>query len=371
MRSRRGTAALVVSAVTAAMIAGLAPAAQANGNPALPLPGYGAMVVDDAHKHVFISSGPTGNSIAVTDMYGRYQKSINSEPGANGLALSADGTKLYVALSQGDGIGVIDTATLAPIARYTTGPQSCPTYLARTGAIIWYGYGCENDWQGKIGKLDTTADNPTPEPDKQGDVLFDRAPLVASATPETGPLIAGQLTLSLSNLHVYDVKDGNLDPGASGEVVGSNLNDVSLTGDGKTMFTASGSRDHVEAFATENLSRDGAYATAAHPNAVAVSPDNAFLAAAPGANSDDATGVFVYPIGGSQPVNIINSWATGNVVATRGVAWAKDLSKLFVITQPANGTTPTLRVISHPTEPDTGGGHGGWICILFICIPIF
>ena len=371
MKPGRGSGALFVGVVTAAMVGVVAPAAQAHGDHSLPIPGYGAMVVDDAHGHVFVSGGPTGNSIAVTDLSGRYKQSIDSEPGADGLALSADGTKLYVALSQGDGISVIDTSTLQQTARYSTGAQSCPTYLARTGTLLWYGYGCENDFQGKIGKLDTTATTPKPEGDQQGDALFDRAPLVASATPDAGPVIAGQLTLSLSNLHVYGVKDAKLDPVISGEYFGSNLNDVSLTTDGATMFTASGSRDHVEAFTTKDLSRNGAYATAVHPNAVAVSPDNAFLAAAPGTNTDKATGVLVYPVGGSEPANIINAWDTGNIVATRGITWAKDLTKLFVITQPSNDTKPTLHAISHPTQPDDhGGGHGHEICILFICIPL-
>lgn len=162
--------------------------------------------------------------------------------------------------------------------------------------------------------------------------------------------------------------DGKLNAGASGEVVGSNLNDVSLIPDGTMMFTASGSRDHVEAFNTTDLSRDGAYATAVHPNAVAASPTEDFLAAAPGTNDDKATGVLVYQTGGSEPVNIVKGWADDQVVATRGIAWATDLSELFVITQPANGATPTLHVAPHPTQPDGDGGHGGGICILFICL---
>lgn len=130
------------------------------------------------------------------------------------------------------------------------------------------------------------------------------------------------------------------------------------------MFTASGSRDHVEAFNTTDLSRDGAYATAVHPNAVAASPDGDYLAAAPGTNTSDANGDFVYQIGGSEPVNIVNGWSSDKVVATRGIAWSHDISKLFVITQPASGTTPTLRIANHPTQPSSGGsGGGGRICI--------
>jgi YVTN family beta-propeller protein len=370
MRLKHAAAALVAG-VAALATTGAASTAHASTRPtALPLPGYGAVAVDNTHKHVFISSGATGNSIVVTDFSGHITKTINSEPGAYGLALSGDDTKLYVGLSQGDGISVIDTTTLQQTTRLATGSQTCPTYIARTDTLFWYGYGCENDFQGKIGKLDTSTDPPTLKPDQQGDAIFDRAPLVASAAPrDAGPLIAGQLTLSLSNLHVYNVNNGTLDPGNAGEVVGSNLNDISVTSDGVTMFTASGSRDHVEAFTTATLSRDGAYATAVHPNAVTVSPDNNYLAMAPGSGNDNANGVLVYQVGASQPVNIADDWTSGTIVATRGIAWAGDLSKLFVITQPDNATTPTLHVIAHPTQPpNDDDGHGGRICILFICL---
>src|SRR5689334_13889802 len=128
MQPGRGAGALLVTAITAALIGVVAPAAQANtGDHSLPLPGYGAMAVDDVHKHVFISSGPTGNGVVVTDFYGSVKQTINGQSGADGLALSADGSKLYVAQSQGDRISVIDTATLQQTATYSTGAQSCPT----------------------------------------------------------------------------------------------------------------------------------------------------------------------------------------------------------------------------------------------------
>ena len=93
MKPRRGAGALVVGVLTTATIGILAPAAQAHGDYSLPLQGYGAMIVDDAHQHVFISSGPTGNGIAVTDFSGRLKQTINGQPGADGLALSDDGSE--------------------------------------------------------------------------------------------------------------------------------------------------------------------------------------------------------------------------------------------------------------------------------------
>jgi DNA-binding beta-propeller fold protein YncE len=324
----------------------MAPSA-AQATDTLPLPNYGDIVVDDVHQRVFVSGGPTTNGVVVTDFSGKVKKTINSQSGATGLVLSADSKSLYVALAAGDAISVIDTTTFAETARYPVGSQLCPTHLARTGTIVWFGYGCESDWNGKIGKLDTAATPPAVTLDQQGDAIFQRAPLLASATADAGPLVAGQLSLSLSTVRVFSVAGGALTAGASGDVVGASLADISLAPNAATMVTTSGSRDHAEAFAPGDLSRRGAYATGFRPNAVAVSPDNAFVAI--GRNTGGADDVFVYSDGGSVPVNAFDL-DSGDLVAPRGVAWSGDQKRLFVIAQTATNATPQLEIISRPTS---------------------
>ncbi|MCW6009390.1 hypothetical protein K1W54_33330 [Micromonospora sp. CPCC 205371] len=348
-KRRLQTLAAGVVTATLAVLAGAAvPAApaQATGQ-ALPLPGFGDIAVDDARERVFVSGGPTANGVVVTDFSGRVKKTINGQFGATGLALSADGKSLYVALAAGDAISVIDTTTYAETARFPVGSQTCPTHLARTGTTVWFGYGCEADWVGKIGKLDTAASPPTVSLDQQGEAIFQRAPLLTSAPAETGPVVAGQLALSLSTVRVYTVANGTLTAGATGDVVGSSLADLSVAPSGATMFSASGSRDHAEAFAPADLSRRGAYATGFRPNAVAASPDGAYLAI--GRNTSGNDDVWVYEDGGSVPVKTIDL-ASGDVVATRGVAWSSDLKRLFVVVQSANSAVPSLETISRPTS---------------------
>lgn len=313
----------------------------------LPLPNYGDIAVDDVHQRVFVSGGSTTNGVVVTDFSGKVKKTINGQSGATGLALSADSTKLYVALAAGDAISVIDTTTFAETARYPVGSQLCPTHLARTGAIVWFGYGCESDWTGKIGKLDTSVTPPAVTLDQQGDALFQRAPLLSSTGADAGPLVAGQLSLSLSTVRVFTVAGGTLTEDVSGDVVGASLNDISLAPNAVTFFTASGSRDHAEAFAPGDLSGRGSYATGFRPNAVAVSPDNGFVAI--GRNTSGADDVFVYEDGGSVPVNAFDL-DSGDLVAPRGVAWSGDQKRLFVITQTATNAAPHLFVISKPTS---------------------
>jgi hypothetical protein len=341
---KRGmTAGLMALAALAAPVP-----AQATTDGPLPLPGYGDIAVDDAHDRVFVSGGPTSNSVVVTDFSGRVKKTINNQSGANGLVLSSDGTTLYVALAAGDAISAIDTTTYAEKARYSVGSQTCPSHLARTGALVWFGYGCESDWDGKIGKLDTAATPPVVTLDQQGDAVFQRAPLVASTGADAGPVVAGQLSLSLSQVQVYGVADGKLTAGASGDVVGSSLNDLGLSADNATLYSASGSRDRAEAFAPGDLSRRGAYATGTRrPNSVVASPDSAFVAIGTTTSGDDD--VLIYRVGESTPVNTVDVPRT-DTVAVRGVAWTSDLKRLFVITHKANGTVPTFKVVSRPTD---------------------
>ncbi|WP_433263651.1 hypothetical protein ACQPZF_32815 [Actinosynnema sp. CS-041913] len=333
----------IVGAVGAALA--LATPAQATDD-RLPLPGYGDIAVDQAHQRVFVSGGPTANGIVVTDFRGRVTKRIDGQQGATGLVLSADGASLYVALAAGDAISVISTETLAETGRFEVGPQTCPTHLARTGALVWFGYGCAADWNAKIGKLDPAVGVDIGK--VHGNATFQRAPLLASNGTDAGPLVAGQLSLSQSTVRVFTQRGGELTASASGDVVGASLNDLSVTPDGATLYSASGSRDHVEAFAPANLARRGAYRTGTRPVAVAASPDSAYLATGIGTSGDND--VRVYAAGGTQPVRTVQV-DRSETVATRGLAWGSDLKRLFLVTQDAVDPAPRLVIVNDPTRP--------------------
>ncbi|MEV4315004.1 hypothetical protein [Actinocrispum sp. NPDC049592] len=326
----------VLAMAAAAVPVLLAPTAHATGN-TLPLTDFGDLVVDQVHKHAYVTGAAANNSVVVTDLSGRVQKTLPNQFGATGLALSADSGTLYVALASGDAISVIDTVRLTETARFPTGPQTCPTHLARTDTVVWFGYGCDDVWNGRIGKLDTAATPPAVALDQQGDARFQKAPLVTAAG--SGPLVAGQLELSLSNVHVFTVQSGTLTAGASGGAVGSNLTDMSLSPDGTTLFTAAGSRDQVDGFATSDLSRRGGYATGPYPNAVAASPDGLKLATGIHTTGDD---VAIYRIGGTVPVDTSSLPGTST---PRGLTWSPDHQRLFAVTHEEPSNAPILTVL--------------------------
>jgi YVTN family beta-propeller protein len=287
----------------------------------------------------------TITSVLVTDFSARVVKTINNQYGASGLTLSADGRTLYVALASGDAVSAIDTKTLTETARYATGAQTCPTHLARTDNAVWFGYGCDESFTGGIGKLDLTTTPPTVHLDQQGDARFQKAPLLTATPDADGPVVAGQAELSLSTIRIYAVASGKLESRAAGNFVGSDLADLALSPDGATVYTASGSRDHIEAFATADLSRAGAYHSGTYPNSVAASSDGKYIAAGVRNPRDDA---YLYLTGGAEPQNILN--LTDEVLAPRGLIWAEGTKRLFAITRPANGTAPTLKVITFPVH---------------------
>src|SRR5437868_7019019 len=95
MNRRTLTTAIVMAILCAAAVLTGAPAAMAL-NSAVPLGagGYGAIVVDDAHAHVFIST-PQANAVRVFDFDGNPVTTIQNLPGAKGLLIN--GSTLYVA----------------------------------------------------------------------------------------------------------------------------------------------------------------------------------------------------------------------------------------------------------------------------------
>ncbi|MCE7004610.1 hypothetical protein LWC34_17520 [Kibdelosporangium philippinense] len=340
MNTFRTTAiAVVVALVTAT------PIAHAQAGNSLGLPSYADLITDDVHKLVFVTGGKTVNGVVVTDFSTRVKKTINNQFGASGLALSADSKTLYVALASGDGISAIDTGTLTETARYRTGAQTCPTHLARTENTIWFGYGCDDTWNGGIGKVDLTATPPTVSLDQHGNAMYQKAPLLTATTDSDGPVVAGQTELSPGNIRVYTVTAGTLESGAAGAVVGSDLADLALSPDGTTLYTASGSRDGIEAFNTTDLSRAGGYHTGSYPNSVAASTNGTHIATGVRSPRNDA---YIYKNGAAAPARTLDLTDSG-VLAPRGLAWGEATKRLFAVTRPANGSTPTLHVVTSPT----------------------
>jgi YVTN family beta-propeller protein len=95
------------------------------------------LVVDAAAGHVFVSGGRSSSAVEVLNLAGQLVGSITGQPGAVGLALSPDGSTLYIADSTSFDITAVNASTLAQTAGYSTG-VAAPSSLTVAGGKLWF-----------------------------------------------------------------------------------------------------------------------------------------------------------------------------------------------------------------------------------------
>lgn len=203
MRIHKRTAVAVAATLIGSLTligAGAVTATAEETSVALPSSSFRDIVVDGVHDRVFVSD-PTGGSIVVTDYTGAVVQQITAEEGAAGLVLSADSSKLYVALSTVGAIAEIDTATLTETNRYPTGADTSPQNLAMAGGKLWFGYTVDSN--GGIGSLDVASPAPAATLVPSGRYWY-YAPALASSPADPNVLVAGEEGVSPATLAVYD-----------------------------------------------------------------------------------------------------------------------------------------------------------------------
>jgi hypothetical protein len=157
MRQRWAALAAVAALVTATLVAAASPVAAANTETFLDgVAGVGDVAAGDGR--VFVAAL---DRVVVADAAGAVTGAITGLPGAMGLALSADGGRLYVALSDTAEVAEVDTAALEITRRVSIAPNDCPTHLSLAGDRLWVGYGCYGQWSGGVDTFDVSAASPT------------------------------------------------------------------------------------------------------------------------------------------------------------------------------------------------------------------
>jgi hypothetical protein len=312
---------------------------------------YSHMLVDPAHRHIFISSAAS-STILVTDYSGQTVATISNEPGADGLALSTDGSTVYAALTTGDAVSAISTSTLAETARYATGDGTDPTYVAYTSGKVWFGYGAET--QGGIGSIDPSTSPATVTLNATNDpfAAWYAAPMVTASA--NGELVAGSPPgYSPVTLASYDVSSGAatvlapprfIDPPTYSSVA-SNLGSMQITPDGADVVVANGAPYYHQIFQVSDLSAVGQYPTTAYPNSVSIASDGTVAAGV----LDGSPEVSLFAPGGSTPIRTYN-FGSYQVLAADGLAVTPDVSELFAITNSSVNFNahPVLNIVSNP-----------------------
>ncbi|MFI2642097.1 hypothetical protein [Streptomyces sp. NPDC018610] len=337
---------------------GAAPATQAapaNEGTALPIAYHCDLAVDPLHKQVFISDYTTG-SVLVADYQGRLVRTIENLPGVCDLELSADSRTLYAPLVLGDAISVIDTGTAKERARYATGAGTAPRHAALIGRTLFFGYG--EQWEASIGSLALGASAPQVRLGLIPEGAFSGAPLLVSSPAAPGTLVAGDENTSPTQLSVYDVSAGSPvlrttvnDPGGA-----SNLSDLAITPDGKTLLTASGAPYHHPSFRLPALTEGHTYPSTSYPDAVAVSSRGDVAAGVQSIEPDPD--VYLYRAGADSPYRTVSlAPATGSdagYLRPHGLAWTPDGTRLFAISGHNDEENLRLVVIPAANEATVG-----------------
>lgn len=321
-------------------------AAWADSTTALPISHYAHMLVDPAHQHIFFSQGSGSTSILVTDLSGAVVASIPNEPGADGLALSADGSTVYAALADGSAIAAIDTASLTETDRTATGSGSRPGSLAIGGGQLWYGY--TDGGSGGIGSVDISSADPvaTAQPTM---AHWTVAPLLAA---DADTLAAAEPAQGLSYVATFDLSSGTpvLEAEAS---VSSGTSAVQFTPDGSDVVLAAQQDAAVRAFRTSDLSPTaavpGVYYSGgvnSEPNSLAIGADGTV---AVGNGLGTGPNVFLYS--GSNTAMSSFAFAPSSL-APDGLAWGADGLTLYAVTTDSSGAY-TLNVLPEAELTDT------------------
>ncbi|WP_406451961.1 hypothetical protein OG782_17410 [Streptomyces sp. NBC_00876] len=347
MRIHKRTALALAAALAGSLpliVTGAGTATAEETGVALPSASFRDIAVDGVHDRVFVSD-PAGGTIVVTDYAGEVVQQITAEEGAAGLVLSADSTKLYVALSTAGAIAEIDTATLTETRRYPTGADTEPQNLAMAGGKLWFGYTVAG--AGGIGSLDVASSAPEAALVPSGRYWY-YAPSLATSPADPNVLVAGEEGVSPASLAVYDTAAGDLQKRTERSFISSPsisyLNDFAVTADGQSVIVAANNPSDHLVVRLSDLSSNGSYSSWQFPNAVAVAADGTV---ATGADGDF---VKTYRPGATWPA--FREYVV-NDLQRDGLAWAPDENRLFAISGFSYGSAPTLHVLPDAGKLDT------------------
>jgi hypothetical protein len=306
----------------------------------LPMATFTDILVDEPHGRVFLTGGGS-TGIVVRNLDGGAVTTITNQPGAAEMALSPDGTTLYVALELGDAISAIDPVTLTEKARYATGASTCPESVAAIGTGLWFGYGCSS---GNIGYVDLSGQTPVVTLAKSpAGSYFSAPPRLATSPADPTRMVAGHWGYSPSYIRTLTINGTTLTEAAKREV-GGNLQDFALSDDGTQVVVASGAPYYHPRYKVADLSADGVFGTNnPYPNAVAVAGN--YVAAGIDASYDDD--IRIYQSDGV----LVREYETGDHELKRhGLAFTPDGSRLFAVSGDYWTGTQRLHVLYDPTK---------------------
>ena len=277
---------------------------------------FGDVLVDEARSRIYITGGTGTSDLVITDLDGGNVRTIaNVAPGAAGMALSPDGTKLYIAASDQDWLRIVDTTTYALSGQFagkTDGTMSCPRDVAFAAGQLWVSWGCDNAPSG-IGRVDLQTGAFQLNAIASIDERISTAPLLATTPSQPNMVIAGETGTNPALVVRFEATSTALYQQAIRHTDGGSVRQLAITPDGSQVIIPSGSPYYHPAWRTSDLVEVHQYPTATYPNSVAIRDDGLVIAGIDGAYEND---VYVFEPGGSTPIRESVDGCGGTPTAT-------------------------------------------------------
>ncbi|MGW6733208.1 Ig-like domain repeat protein [Streptomyces sp. NPDC055013] len=367
-RPRRLAATLLAAALAGAgLTVAAAPAAHAAASDAvvkLPFSSYSALAVDNVHQRVFVADSNVGyylnsGTIAVYNFDGeRLTTIITNQAHVSGLAVSADGSKLYAGLR--DRIEAYDTTTYQRTTLASAGTDHCGRELAQSSGQIYFTTPnssspsqcatAETRLEGVVNGVPTTTG------------WLDYGDLLLEAGAGDRMLMGQPLNAKAANpfVTVYDTGNGSLVRGAARRFADADgkgaldLKDLAFSADGTKVALADATAG-TRLLNADDLS-DAATGYPALPSgatasSVAFSGDGKYIAR--GASATGSTPDLLVqpadPADSTAPLEFaFEGSLDGDKVVPRGMEWSADGSRLFAVTTNTAGNQYWLHIIQPP-----------------------
>jgi hypothetical protein len=352
--------------------------------PLTQLTSFHQILVDEQAGLVFLSEGQDSYGvltngaddipgIVVTDLAGNYVTTIDAGMGADGMALSADGSTLYAALEPDNTVAVIDvssitsTTTTPTQAYWRLNGWEVPYSLAIQSGKLWVSYDPEQVSAGgaEIGYFDLSQTDPTFNDQVYSELAgtWQQAPDLAADPLESGVLIASGDARSDVEVASWNVASGSPVTlvsrqelnNAVGYQCGGAVQAV-LPGGASFMTTCPASS--MDSYSASDFSVTGSYTADGYTDSVATAPQAGLIAV--GAENFLGPDVFVYQPGSSAPLNVYDfgqieeDQDNAQILVSGGLAISPDGSELYAVTDTINNPTEyELQVFDNPDEPKT------------------
>jgi YVTN family beta-propeller protein len=330
--------AAATAVATAALAVGLAATpAQASAittgetSTALPFANIAGMVVASSGGHIFVTGGLQTTYIDVLNLDGTADTTIAADD-ANGMALSADGSTLYVAVTKQDEVLAINTSTLSVTATYSTGSGSEPFGLALSGGELWLSLQSGSG----IDRIDPSSGTVTSTGVQS--ISYDAGLKATATAPDV--LVMASAT-SPQEVSVYNVASGEpvYVTGSSSSFCGG---DVTLTA--TDVVVSCGGTLTATAYNLTNFAVDATYTVPLTEGIIInaeVTPSGQVALGAFNLTDNGSVSVYYFSGDSSSPVSNYGDWANDDSIGSMG--WSADGSVSYYTV--AGGETYSLETV--------------------------